>query len=279
MIYVFTATYHEASAWILHYGLKKDTAFSRFEVFCSQKAGIRLTVTGVGMVRAAAAVGSVCASFLPGKQDFLLNAGICAAIGAKRDRTGDLFLCHKITEAATGKTFYPDMLYRHAFCEAELVTGSVPYRTGVFDTGGGYLYDMEASAVYLAGSYYFAPHQMAFLKLVSDNGDAAVTPEKARAFMALGMDAMADYAERLLAIGRKTEPSAIWDEEAVQRLCDDMRCSVSMALSLKQHIRYGRLAGMDVTAAVRAMYQEGRLPCRTKKEGKLCFEEFKQRLL
>ncbi len=281
MLYIFTATYYEADAWISHYRLKKDTAVLRFQVFYSEEASIRLTVTGCGMISAAAAVSSVCTAFAPGKQDFLLNVGICAGILDGKDCMGELFLCHKITETATGRTFYPDMLYRHGLKEAGLLTGAKPFRSGMPAGAGDFLYDMEASAVYQAGSYFFAPHKMAFLKIVSDNGDAgAVTPKRVKELCALHMGDFTDFAGRLLAIGRtEGDTGVFWDEEEAQKLCGDMRCSVSMALAVKQHIRYCELAGVDYRAAVRDLYREGKLPCRTKKEGKRCFEEFQARLL
>ena len=34
----------------------------------------------------------------------------------------------------------------------------------------GILVDMEAAAIYQAGNYYYAPHQMLFLKVVTDHG-------------------------------------------------------------------------------------------------------------
>ncbi len=53
-----------------------------------------------------------------------------------------------------------------------------------------------------------------------------------------------DFAGRLLAIGRTEGDTGVFrDEEEAQKLCGDMHCSVSMALAVKQHIRYCELAG------------------------------------
>lgn len=280
MVYVFAATYYEASAWISYYHLKKDTAVSRFQMFCGEEGRIRLVVTESGGIRAAVAVSSICTAFAPGTGDFLLNVGICAAVSAEQKRVGELFLCHKITETVTGKTFYPDLLYRHGFGEAELVTGPCAYREGVCQREGFFLYDMEASAVYQAGSYFFAPHRMVFLKIVSDYGDAdAVTPERVKELCSLHMEALADFAGRLCAIGRREEKPALGDAAEEERLCRMLCCSVSMEASVKQLIRYCRLAGVEFDAAIRELYREGMLPCRTKKEGKRCLEELGKRLL
>jgi hypothetical protein len=120
----------------------------------------------------------------------LLSFGVCAGANVP---CGDLYLCSKLTERETGRTFYPDMLYRHPFGEASLVTGrsvwmgSREEKTLLAEVSGlrsdalkepdgrleglaTVLYDMEAAAIYQAASYYVGPHRMQFLKLVSDHG-------------------------------------------------------------------------------------------------------------
>ena len=189
MIYVVTALYQEAHGFIRELELKKNTAYAPFEVFDNENAGIRLVVTGVGEIAAAAVVAAVCAQDGADAADFLINIGCCAAANAGADsgcetvdsgmdsgygaahaaQIGDLYVCHKITEQATGKTFYPDILYRHPWKERELVTGMQPLQRAA---AHGALYDMEAAAVYQAGIRFFSPDRMLFLKVVSDFGIA-----------------------------------------------------------------------------------------------------------
>ncbi|MCI8634329.1 MAG: hypothetical protein HFJ05_01835 [Eubacterium sp.] len=281
MIYIFTASYHEASAWIGYFHLKKDARQTRFQTFYSENMDICLTVTGSGMISAAAAVSSICTANGAGKGDFLIHTGSCAAVGAARAAVGDLFYCHKITELTTGKTFYPDVLYRHDFCEAALVTGAKPYDVSeVSHTSALLLYDGEAAAVYQAGSYFFAPHQMAFLKIVSDCREAAaVTPEQVRRLTDPHMGALAGYVKMLYEIGQKERQSDPVPEALLKQLCRDLYCSASMEASLRQHIRYCILAGIDYEGRILEMYRKNRLSCRNKREGKRCFEELKRRLL
>ena len=183
MIYVMMALYQEAHGLIRELELKKNTAYAPFEVFDNESAGIRLVVTGVGEIAAAAATAAVCARDGADAADFLVNIGCCAVGGcepADRDmdsgygaahaaQIGDLYVCHKITEQATGKTFYPDILYRHPWKERELVTGMQPLQRAA---AHGALYDMEAAAVYQAGIRFFSPDRMIFLKVASDFGIA-----------------------------------------------------------------------------------------------------------
>ena len=381
MIYIFTALYHEARSLISHYNLKKDTANPRFQVFCSEDDGIRLTVTGVGEIAAAVAVAGICTGRQPERGDFLINIGTCAARAAENVRTagnagvaentrtvgnagaaeniqaeknvgesgenrnlcGQMFLGNQLIELETGRTFYPDMLYRHDFAEGCVITGrNLWMRQGgdkesicgmqvrkymeatvsgdgqksvcgmrgrkymesavsgngaeIRDLSDGLqqvLYDMEAAAVYQAGAYFFAPHQMSFLKIVSDNGDAdGVSPEQIECLMEENRENIVSYIETLRRVGEeeqelKNRMTLSMDKQGeagnksdmLEKLCADLHCSAVMRASVQQHFRYLALSGVDYDEKIRQMYENGRLPCRDKREGKVRFEELKRELL
>lgn len=298
MIYLFTALYCEAAGLIRQFRLEKNLKNTRFQEFFHEAAGIRLTVTGCGEIAAAAAVGSVCTEYRPNEGDMLLNLGTCAYTAG-----GDgIFLCNKITEQATGKTFYPDMLYRHNFREEAVVTGMRPWngektvagalqhwngepeRTGLDGAdGGAALYDMEAAAVYQAGSYFFGPHQMVFLKVVSDAGAAgAVSKGQIERLLEACQERLFAFVEqlRVIACGNAQKEGGLSQEKKAlaARLCADMHCSEAMENALRQCLRYLELAGTDYVSAIEGMYEEGLLPCKDRREGKLRFEELRSRL-
>ena len=304
MIYIFTALFCEAHILIRQFDLEKNTENTWFQEFYNETAGIRLTVTGVGEVAAAAAVGSVCSVYRPGSGDVLLNVGTCAYTA----ESDGIFLCNKITEQATGRTFYPDMLYRHNLHENAIVTGMLPWSEegrGSHGTSKGYpvkasspdaglpaavsdgsLYDMEAAAVYQAGSLFFSPHQMLFLKVVSDGGAAEeVSREQIERRMEKYQKCIFDLIGQISAITHMTEKdgngaNCLWqeDEALIRTFCRDLHCSKAMRDSMRQYIRYLSLAEMDYTFVIRDMYEKGLLPCKDKREGKLRFEEFKRRV-
>lgn len=285
MIYIFTALYYEAHMLIRQFELAKNPENTRLQEFYNETAGIRLTVTGVGEIAAAAAVGGICSVYRPGRGDVLLNVGICAHAA----ESGGIFLCNKITEQATGRTFYPDMLYRHNFREKAIVTGMLPWDGEKEGAGlpaavsAGNLYDMEAAAVYQAGSCFFGPHQMFFLKAVSDGGSAKeVSREQIECVMEKYREGILEFIGQLSAIMRKSgcgESRLRQEEETLlQRFCADLHCSKAMGDSVRQYIRYLSLAGTDYSFVIREMYEKGLLPCRDKREGKLRFEEFKRRV-
>lgn len=285
MIYLFTALYCEAHFLIKQFKLARNPKNTWLQEFENEEAGTRLTITGVGEVAASAAVGSVCGGYRPSQEDVLLNVGICA----RRGGTGGIFVCNRITEEATGRTFYPDMLYRHDFQEAPIVTGMTLWNRADDSPGSrhavppGALYDMEAAAIYQAGSLFFGPHQMIFLKIVSDCGEAGeVSGEWAERLMEQYQEPLTDYIRRIERITWKSgcgEDRLRQKEEALfQKLAGDMHCSRAMGDSLRQYIRYLTLSRSDYMDVINNIYENGLLPCKDRREGKQCFEELKRRI-
>lgn len=304
MIYVVTALYQEAHGFIRELELKKNTAYAPFEVFDNESAGIRLVVTGVGEIAAAAATAAVCARDGADASDFLINIGCCAAANAGADsgcetvdsgmdsgygavhaaQIGDLYVCHKITEQATGKTFYPDILYRHPWKERELVTGMQPLQRAA---AHGALYDMEAAAVYQAGIRFFSPDRMLFLKVVSDFGVAGqerMTAETLTGLLEQHVKEVAAFLTNLRETADEEETlrndGILQEDEAVlERLFAALHCSQTMRASARQYITYAALTGYDWKAELEEWYARGLLPCKDRREGKVRLEELKQVLL
>lgn len=286
MIYLFTALYCEAAVFIRQLHLEKNLENTWFQEFTNETSGIRLTITGVGGIAAAAAVGSICTKYKPGGEDVLLNIGTCA----HKEGSSGIFVCNKLIEQTTGKTFYPDILYSHDFEEETIVTGMLPQnceRNGAGTSAmilDGNLYDMEAAAIYQAGSYFFGPHQMVFLKVVSDDGRAKEISEKqVEDLMESCQDRLFDFITQLSVMfhenDRKKSCARQDMELMTERLCRDMHCSKAMRDLVEQHIHYLSLSGTDWSFVIQNMYREGLLPCKDKREGKQCFEELKRRLL
>lgn len=290
MIYIFMALYCEAHPFIQSWKFKQNSEIRHFQVFENEELNMVLTITGVGSVAAAAAVASICTKYGAGKEDFLMNIGICAQITERLEGQKKIYLCNKITEAATGKIFYPDMLYRHKFLEGAITTVMNPIQIEegvsqnemsgrVADTG---LYDMEAAAVYQAGACFVGPHQMSFIKIVSDRGEVrAVTPQKAEECICKNFPAITEYVDRFARnqrADRQENGQNIRENLWIEKVCEDMHCSVAMKNAMKQQIHYCRLAGIDYKKILKDGYQQGKLPCGSKREGKQYFEEFRKQL-
>lgn len=282
MIYIFTALYSEAHIFIKKFNLIKNLENTWFQEFYNETAGIRLTVTGVGEIAAATAVGTICTMYKPTHNDLLCNIGICAHT---LENSG-IFICNKLIEKATGRTFYPDMLYHHNFDEGTIVTGMMPLNlendSEIPLDIIGRLYDMEAAAIYQAGIHFLGPHQMIFLKIVSDKGTTKdVSKEQVIFLMESYQKNIFDYLIKLSNIIQKNishNSSLHQNEELVETFCRDMHCSKAMKDTVQQYIRYFSLTGIDYISIIQKMYEKELLPCKNKREGKLCFEDFKRRL-
>jgi nucleoside phosphorylase len=197
MVFVFMALYPEAKPVIKRFGLKKRTDRTRFQEFVSEGEDIVLAITGVGPVAAAAAVAAVLTEYDAGPGDQLLSVGTAAALNSEYGPVGKpeafceeggasvklteagyssgIFLLNKLLDQNSDRTFYPDMLLKTDMREASGITGStvLSQRAAAFMkvAAEGYdLYDMESAAVYQAGNIFMGPHQMSFIRVVSDRG-------------------------------------------------------------------------------------------------------------
>ncbi len=289
MIYIFSAFYAEAKNIIDHYGLKKEKSPEtvRFDVFANDS--IRLVITGVGEINAAAAVSNIGGAYGISPYDEILNVG-CGAGFSNETCLGSIFLGNKLTEQMTGRTFYPDMLMKTNLMECEIVTVARVLNEGRDSV----VYDMEAAAVYQAAAFFVGPHRMHFIKLVSDAGER-IDQSKITELFALQEEKICGYIDMLLSVcadkasidenakGENIADSNATDDNKsvcnIDRLISDMRCSKVMGDQLAQLIKYCRLSGIDYKAVLEEYYTKGLLPCESKREGKKCLFELKQRLL
>lgn len=183
MITFFTALYQEARELIQKLQLKKQPAETLYQLFENEQ--IQLVITGTGMISAAMAASRHFAKYPScSGQDIVINLGVAGYLPGKQAAShniGDLFLISKITEQTTGRTFYPDLLYRHSFRYLPLIT--VPTvctnsSTSVEES----LVDMEASALYQALLPHISPDRMFFFKVISDlpgkPDNTAIVPEQ-----------------------------------------------------------------------------------------------------
>lgn len=282
MVYVFCAFYGECSGLIKHYNLKKRQTdkYYRFDVFENENQPVRIILTGQGSVMAAAALSGAASFFGIKAEDAIINVGTCAG----NYEPGQVFICNKITEEATGRTFYPDMILRSSLSERELVTAPVVIRKSIHeyannDSHNMVLYDMEAAAIYQAANLYVGPHRMGFVKVVSDNGDIeGLTPDFIKGLMAGAVDEIASYVDMFVA----DTHDMCRAEESTQftnQLCKDLHCSKVMENQVRQLIKYLSLEGTDYMTYINKLYDEGRLPAHDKKNGKVCLDEIKRELL
>ena len=307
MIHIFTALYPEAKPLIQALSLKKRAAQTHYQQFLSEEEDLSLTITGVGPLQAAAVTASVLTDFDAGASDQLLSLGTAAALTAC---PASMYHVNKITEAVTLRDFYPDMLLNTGLTEASLITGAKLYTK----QESGYaadLYDMEAAAVYQAASMFLGPHQMNFLRIVTDDG---LTQEEMETGMtvrtvtnaasgteskpAVGTEAAAprslaahvtacveQQVDTIVAVVDKlralTAAEAAGhhvltenERQLVDKLIADAHFSKVMADECVQLIRYAALSQLDWQQPIAALYAEGLVPTRDKRAGKIILERY-----
>ncbi len=275
---------------------------------------IVLTVTGVGPIAAATAVSSTLTEYNATSYDQMLSFGTAAflhrvgvdykqssesksyerSVKAKMlvsdsnaaiqhsERYG-MFLLNKILDQNVDKTFYPDMLIENEMPEASVVTGStvLSERAAAFMdiAAEDYdLYDMEAAAIYQAGAFYLGPHQMSFIRVVTDNGikeneyDVGAMSKIIGESVTMHVDEIASYVEKLISMSHKDKSrnDFLTDEDIliVDRIIRDAHFSRVMQDQLRQYVKYAVLSDVDWKSPVNRLYQDGVLPTVDKRNGK-----------
>ena len=256
----------------------------KFDIFSNDD--IRLLITGAGAVNAAVALGNAAGVFGIAGHDRIINIGSCAMPG---ENAGNVYIINKITEKATGHTFYPDMLIKTELEEAAAITVPKPFIKDCESQKSGKclqtksVYEMEAASIYQAASFFIAPDHVSFIKIVSDNGNL-ISKDEMQEAIHIAEDKIHDYIDDIKEIVQEEKVNANAKESTdykkdIERLSDAMCCSKVMKDQLSQLIKYCYLSDIDHRAVEREFYDRKMLPCSSKKEGKVCLDKFKNRLL
>ncbi len=266
MLYLFYAMPLEAKPLIRHYKLKKTRDTDPFSRYSGD--GILLTVTGMGRVDAAAGVASTFALYPPQDTDLLLNIGTAAG-----RVVGQWLIGNKIRELSTGRDFYPDMVHSTGLPETPIFTSDVI----VDDMPEEGVVEMEASAVYQAANRYLGPHQMVFLKMVSDRGADSGLPSMEALERLLDREDLYRVIDSLL----RSVPASPEDpvREIYDRLLQELHASETMGHALHQHLLYAYLEGTDPEAVLAPFYADGRLPAVDRQRGKRLLPQIEKALL
>lgn len=300
MLIISAALYSEAKPFIEYYNLKKDLSYPSFQVF--RKEDTALYITGTGPMEAAIITTAFLTREAPAAADLFLNIGICGS--RRRDLPlGTPVLCNKLIEAETGRTYYPDVLYSHPFREGSIIT-SCRRQTELPDSAEGSIIedgsitsdealpaenalpfaDMEAAALYQAGRYFFQPHQMFFLKIISDYLMPAPPSLKeaidVSRLVGDNVTVIAQWINGLLNKFSETTNDFTKEEtEYIRQLSESLKLSVTMEHELTQYLRYCKLVKGDFLSFTSLLAKEMPLPVKSKLEGKKYLDYFKKNLL
>lgn len=273
MIFISTSMYIEACPFIKKLNLKKDLEYCKFQVFKNED--IVLIITGTGKVISAVAVTYLFSKYKLKSTDIFINIGVC---GAKNEKIhiGDIFLCNKIIDYDTKKTFYPDMLLKHPFKEENIETVSEVNNENMEIKGQ--LVDMEASGIYEAALVFLQSQQVFFIKIVSDH----LKNEKLDANSIFNLiesksEQIINWIKDIkLAFSYKQNILDEKEQKIASCIIEKLRLTTTMANQLKQLLKYYKLRKGEFTNDI-SMYTG--IECKSKMERMKYFEELKGKII
>lgn len=173
----------EANPLIQHYGLKRLQGDKVFPVY--GKDDIYLTVSGPGKIASAAA--TAFSRTLPDmqKNSAWLNLGIA---GHKDRPVGQGLIASKISDASSGKNWYPPLVFDPPAELETLIT--VDNVEESFNTDA--IYEMEASGYYETASRFSTAELIHCYKVISDNKQSTTKDISAKTVSGLVENRMAD---------------------------------------------------------------------------------------
>lgn len=274
MITVFTATKQEAQPLIRKLSLTREKSSVEKPFVVYEGDGIRLIITGIGKINAAAAAGYCLGRF--GTDDCYVNCG--SAAGTKKAAIGETFFAGQILERSSGREFFPDIadsMYPHC-C---VITSDKPVtakETARYDKDSGsqsvaVLFDMEASGIFQVLRNITTPDRIIVIKTVTDTGiENGVNPDfiGAQKLIEAAAEQAASFIRSLA--GAAAVKAAGDTDSMTEMLFSGLKCSETMRRQLEQYLRYLRSSGryQEFMAEAAKLRDEGILPVSDRKHGK-----------
>ncbi len=222
--FIFTALHCEAKPFIAHFKLKKDSSPHPFAIYRNET--VVLTISGSGKVAMAAAVAYTMAVFSGAKKPVLLNAGIA---GHRTAELGTVFGANKITDADTGRNFYPQPIVG---CDCETLP-ALTVSTVENDYRDDGLYEMEASAFYETACRFTTAELIQVFKTVSDNHRESVEHIDAKKVTQWLEGSVKSIAKGIENLRELVKEQVVFPEEHYETLLAHHHFSVSSRHQLK----------------------------------------------
>ena len=157
----------EARPLIERFSLRGCAEHHAFSVFSNADGDIRLILSGIGKVRAAAATAYLHAVSGVSSRSAWLNVGIA---GHTSLPLGSMVRIHRITDAASGRSWYPSRAIKAPCAGAELVC--VDRIENSYHSEA--VYDMESAGFYPIAARFTSAELVQCCKVVSDNLESPV---------------------------------------------------------------------------------------------------------
>lgn len=232
----------------------------------------RLLVTGSGNTRAAAAAAAYLSSLSLPPGSSLAVFG--SAAGLQPEIKESLYRLSRIRSLAEGKDEYPSVLIRLETPGVSCLSGDQVLRSEE-KPGNEDLYDLESFGLFQAGSLFFHPDAMLFLRFISDYGLEKPMSRKALAMQAERYAPLAASAMKMFQRVLEEETPAAGESEAAayaETIGNRLHASLTMRRRLQQILAYAELNGQNLAATAAGISETV-----DKEEGKKVLHELERR--
>lgn len=190
MIVLHTALAVEARPFLDRWRMRQIESSRRGSVYRAESPEVMLVVSGTGALAAASAVSAVLAREPSIEAALSVGLAGCPLLDMA---CGESRFIHRIHDASSGRTYYPDVLVRHPWQEAALTTYG---RMVTADDRPATLVDMESSGFFVAARAVLPPHRIALLKVISDHLEGArLDPSTAIDWISAQIDSIETFLE------------------------------------------------------------------------------------
>lgn len=171
--------------------------------------------------------------------DHITNIGVCAG-----STIGKIYLCNKINGK---KTYYPDLLIPNDFAQSAITT--VDYLVGAEEVAANpnMLYDQEAAIIFADAQKYISPHQISFLKIVSDSG--TLDFKKIKKVVPKLIEKRIPEIAAFITSSQKFFSKIDTKEEIknLDKYSEMLKCTATMKAQLAQLLRYAKISNIDIS--------------------------------
>ena len=196
MLHIVCALKPEARPLLDHFGLRAMPDAPR--IYHNAGAHLSLTLSGIGKSAAAGAVTRTHAYFDADKSHAWLNLGIA---GHADLPIGQAVMVKKVTDAASGKTWFPSRVFPVTIPAHDLVTLDEPGRDYREE-----LFDMECAGFFRAVSGVATLELAQAVKIISDNADQpmdGVNPDLASRLIKQNLPVIENIIEQLVTLSEQ----------------------------------------------------------------------------
>jgi nucleoside phosphorylase len=201
MINIVVALPAEARPLLDHFRLRDKQKNTAFPVY--RNADMALIVAGPGKVAAAAATAVLAGTDEASTKTAWLNIGIA---GHAHHAIGTAFIAHRITDHATGTSWYPPQILDLSLPTENLCTVDRP-EDGYPEAA---LYEMEASGFFPVACRFSSSELVQCFKVVSDNNTQPATAVTAKLCNQLVADRLADIEQLVNALTGLADEYTRW---------------------------------------------------------------------